>query len=129
MPGERPLLLVDDSPDDLILLRRLLQKANVRTPIVTAENGRAAQKLLQGGFSDPAALPQAVFTDIQMPDVDGLSLVRWARSNRQLDKVKFVLLTSDLAAAESRTAQSVGANACFQKFPPASMLLKFVEKL
>lgn len=125
----RPLLLVDDTHDDLILLRLLLRKAAITNPITAAEDGVIAQRLLQASASDPVLLPALVFTDLQMAGTDGLSLVKWARSRREFDNVKFVILTSALAPADSRAATAAGASGCFEKFPSISILANFVSSV
>lgn len=121
-----PLLLVDDELDDLIVLRRLLLKAGVPNPITTAEDGRIAQRLLHAALTDPSLTPAAVFCDVRLNGVDGLSLVRWARTHRPFDKVKLVLLTGFYDRALTRTATAAGADGCFEKFPSANVLKHFI---
>jgi sigma-B regulation protein RsbU (phosphoserine phosphatase) len=65
------ILVVDDDA----VIRQVLVAALKRgkyTNVVTANDGLAAQKLLPGGGFD------LVITDISMPGLDGLALMRWA---------------------------------------------------
>jgi CheY-like chemotaxis protein len=121
-----PIVIVDDSPDDVILLRHLLRKAAVGNPIATASDGAAAQRLLQAALAHRGLMPGVVFSDMRMRPIDGLALVRWARSQRPFDRVQFVLLTGLFDRAQARAANAVGANGCFEKFPSANVLARYV---
>jgi len=67
------ILVVDDSPDTLELLQRHLESKGYR--VLTAPGAVEAIKILE---TVPADL---VITDLKMPDVDGLTLVRHIHEN------------------------------------------------
>ncbi len=62
------VLIAEDSPDQALLIRTLLEKAG--THVRVAPNGREALAAID---ADP---PELVITDLQMPEMDGLELVR-----------------------------------------------------
>lgn len=64
------VLLVDDSPIVLVLLKRMLATAPDMEVIGTAENGQVALDLI------PQLKPDVVCTDLNMPVMDGLELTR-----------------------------------------------------
>jgi serine phosphatase RsbU (regulator of sigma subunit) len=68
-------LVVDDDRVTRLLVRRALEGFGC-APVLEAENGRAAQEIL--GRHPEIDL---VLTDILMPEVDGLELLRWGREN------------------------------------------------
>src|SRR5205809_8126465 len=79
------VLIVDDEPGLLEIYGDLLEKAGYQ--VETAGDGRAALKrLLSGQFN-------LVLSDISMPDMDGLHLLRAVREH-DLD-VPIVLMTGD----------------------------------
>jgi CheY-like chemotaxis protein len=68
----RRILVVDDDPDIRQLARRILMRAGYE--VGAAENGLHAMALLAGGAYD------AVVTDMVMPDMDGIELLKAMRA-------------------------------------------------
>lgn len=95
------LLIVDDVPFMLISLQKLLERHAY--DVVTAEEGAEALKLLSSDVSI-----DAVITDLDMPDMNGIELFHKARTIERygdggvLPPVPFVLLT---AVEKTGTAQ------------------------
>ncbi|MGE0756302.1 MAG: response regulator [Pirellulaceae bacterium] len=67
-PTRATVLVVDDSPFDRLLVERILAGENI-TPVF-AENGEEALQFIA------KQAPDVVLTDLQMPTMDGLTLVR-----------------------------------------------------
>jgi DNA-binding NtrC family response regulator len=84
------ILIVDDEPDMVENCARILGRAGCEC--VTATSGRRALELLDGGHVD------LVLTDLQMPEVDGLALLRHAR---ELDPARPVIMITGFATIES----------------------------
>lgn len=70
------ILIVDDSAVDRLLIQRLLERAEKGWQIRSVADAAAAMELIQ---SEPI---DAVVTDLQMPRIDGLALVRWIKQQR-----------------------------------------------
>jgi two-component system response regulator HydG len=71
--GKEHILVVDDSPDTLEVLQRNLESKVYR--VFTAPGAVEAIKILESTAMD------LVITDLKMPNVDGLSLVRHIQEN------------------------------------------------
>jgi two-component system response regulator HydG len=71
--GKEHILVVDDSPDTLEVLQRNLESKGYR--VFTAPGAVEAIKILESTAMD------LVITDLKMPNVDGLSLVRHIQEN------------------------------------------------
>ena len=67
------ILVVDDSPDTLEVLKRNLESAGYH--VHTAPGAVKAIKIIESSHVD------LVITDLKMPEVDGLSLVRHIQEN------------------------------------------------
>ena len=81
-----PVLIVDDEPHILDLLRAVLEDEGLT--VITASNGAAALYLIQ---RSPVAL---VLTDFMMPFVSGIDLARQLHSNPQTATVPLVLMSA-----------------------------------
>ena len=79
-------LAVDDEPLNLKLLKSLLEPVDLE--LVTALDGFEAQKLMQQQTFD------LLLFDIMMPEIDGLTLTRWARQDPLHKDVPILILTS-----------------------------------
>src|SRR5207237_3949814 len=87
----QPLLLVDDSPPNLLAYRAVLEP--LRYEIVTATSGSEAVRLL-GGRQFALLL-----IDVRMPDIDGFETVELLRARlRRETPVIFVTCAADQAA-------------------------------
>lgn len=70
------ILIVDDAAMDRLLIQRLLERAEQNWLIRSVADAAAAMELIEREPID------AVVTDLQMPQIDGLSLVRWIKQYR-----------------------------------------------
>jgi CheY-like chemotaxis protein len=59
--------------------------------------------------------PELILTDIMMPDVDGLSLLRQVRSDPALAKIPAVVLTARCEPEQLRAALEAGADGYLKK--------------
>lgn len=65
------LLIVDDEPSFLILLKRIFQKSGYR--ILTSENGQGAKNIIENEGCD------LVITDKNLPDLSGMEILKIAK--------------------------------------------------
>jgi CheY-like chemotaxis protein len=85
------ILLVEDDEIDVKALNRAFEKLKIANPVVVARDGAEAWEMLQ-----TLARPFLVITDINMPRLNGIELLRKIRQSEQLrDSIVFVLTTSN----------------------------------
>lgn len=111
MSAVRPILLVEDNPDDERLTRRALRRGNLANPVVVAHNGEEA---LQRVFS-PEPLPCVVLLDLKLPKVDGLEVLRQIRNSDRTRLLPVVMLTSSSEDRDIIESYSLGANSYVRK--------------
>jgi PAS domain S-box-containing protein len=99
-------LLVDDDPLVLTALKRLLRK---RFQVLTAEGGRQAMALLA---SEPV---DAVVTDLNMPDVNGLDLYRHIALHHPALKGHVVFCTGGNLSADIKAFLAGENLTCLEK--------------
>ena len=80
------ILIVDDTPDSLELLRRLLKEFGYR--VRPAANGRHALK------SVAARLPDLILLDVKMPGMDGYEVCRRLKSKEHSRNVPVIFISA-----------------------------------
>jgi CheY-like chemotaxis protein len=91
------ILLVEDDEVDARAFRRAIEAERVGNPVVRAKDGAEAWEILKGRHGDvPLSRPYIVITDINMPRMSGIELVRRLRDDPATrDSIVFVLTTSN----------------------------------
>jgi CheY-like chemotaxis protein len=116
------ILLVEDSPDDVLFMQRALTKTgfNIEHLKVVSDGGEAI-KYLQGlaPYSDRKAFPfpNVIFTDLKMPQVNGFDLLHWLKMNPVYQVIPTVVMSSSDDQFDVKRAFFEGAN-CYFKKPP-----------
>lgn len=123
----RPILQVEDDPNDVFLLQHAMNKAGVANPIQVATDGQQAIDYLQGAgqFADREKfpLPCLVLLDLKLPHVMGLNVLKWIRQQPGAALV-VIMLTASGEDKDIAAAYRLGANAFLTKPSKAS---KFEE--
>jgi CheY-like chemotaxis protein len=113
------VLLVDDDPDDLLLVTRAFHRAGLTHKIVSARGGMEGMAYLAGNapYEDRTRypLPNLVLLDIKMPVVDGFELLRWIRLQKELAGLCVVMLTSSDEIRDVNRAYQLGATSFLVK--------------
>ncbi len=125
----RPVIVVDDDTDDLTAVRRSLMKAGLANPLVAFQDSLEVQKYLvsSADSAKPETLPLVVFTDLRMPNLTGPELVTWARADRRLAPVRFVVLSFSREASDQAASKAAGADEYLVKFPEPDVLSRIVS--
>jgi len=99
------ILLVEDSPDDLELMRLAIRSTGLAAEVVCARDGVKALEALQTG-----ELPAVVLLDLRMPRFDGFQVLERMRASDRLRYVPVVVLSSTDEPGDIRRAYEAGAN-------------------
>lgn len=121
-PAAEPVtvLVADDSPVDRRLTGRILeQDPTIR--VIYAANGAEALGLIA------AACPAAVVTDLQMPEMDGLALVRAVRD--RYPSVPVILMTGKGSEEIAIEALRIGASSYVPKRNLAGVLIPVLDQV
>jgi CheY-like chemotaxis protein len=91
------ILLVEDNPQDEMLIMRALRRAKVGNPVEVARDGQQALDWLfkAGEFAGRPGvdLPVVVVLDINLPRVSGLEVLERIRANPSTHVLPVVMLT------------------------------------
>jgi CheY-like chemotaxis protein len=110
----RPILLVEDSQDDIELITAALEEQNLRNPIDVVRDGEQALDYLhrRGAHSaDRRPMPSLVLLDLKLPKVDGLEVLEDIRSDERLRHIPVVVLTSSREDRDLLKSYELGTNA------------------
>lgn len=106
--NKNTILVVDDSINVRRFLALSLEKAGYR--VEEAIDGQDAIEKLFSGLH-----VEAVISDVDMPRLDGYSLLAQVKSISNLNQIPFVMLTSRQGQRERQLAMNLGAAAYFSK--------------
>src|SRR5439155_15026506 len=112
------VLVVDDSALDRYLAGALLEE-HAGMSVVYAEDGRQALAIIQ------QSAPDAVLTDMQMPEMNGLELVEAVR--RDFPAIPVILMTAHGSEEIAVEALQKGASSYVPKRTPARDLAEGSE--
>jgi CheY-like chemotaxis protein len=112
MAMQRRILLAEDDPHDVELIRQGLRVAGIAPADVdVAPDGQAALDKLLACVAALDSLPVLVVLDLKMPRMNGLDVLSEMRAVEALAKIPVVMLTSSREASDVETAYRLGANA------------------
>jgi CheY-like chemotaxis protein len=118
-PARKAILVVEDNEDDVFLLRRGFQKANLDPVLHIVPDGQAAIEYLRAQLATsaraPQFLPALTLLDLQLPYFTGLQVLRWIRGEQVFSRMPVVVFTSSSNAADIESAYQIGANAYLVK--------------
>lgn len=115
----KPILLVEDTPDDAELTVMSLKHSGLLNEVVLVEDGLEALDYLfgEGRFAgrDPNNTPALVLLDIKMPRLDGIEVLQRLRADRRTRVLPVVMLTTSTEDVDLVRAYESGANAYVRK--------------
>jgi CheY-like chemotaxis protein len=113
------ILVVEDNPDDVLLIRRAFVRAGVTNPCRILNTGEEAIDYLNGAgrFSDRDRYPRPalVLLDLRLPGKDGFEVLRWIRAKDQYKDIRIVVATASDEIREANRAYQLGANSFLVK--------------
>ena len=112
----KTVLVVDDSPTMRQMVAFTLTSAGYQ--VVEAGNGKEAVGKVNGG-----AKPDLVVTDLNMPEMDGITLIKESRKMPALKFTPSLMLTTEASDDKKKAGQAAGATGWIVKpFNPEQMM-------
>lgn len=122
LPKKKRVLVVDDDPELLQLVRVLLGRINAEA--VTTDNAKTAAALLRSGPP-----PDLVILDIMLPEVSGIEFLRQIRADDTYDNLPVVVLSALIDPERIRVALDAGADRYLTKPYIANNLVTVVQEV
>ena len=116
----KPLMIVEDNPDDIFFIKRAFLRLNVGNPLLLLRDGEQAIEYLSGAgdFNDRGKYPIPIFMllDLKLPRVSGFEVLRWLRSREsEISLIPVIVLTSSSNPSDINKAYRFGANSYITK--------------
>ncbi len=115
------LLIIDDSAALADSLASILQMEDYEVSIVS--NGAKALSFIEN------RTPDLILTDLVMPELSGIELIRILRSRPAYQKLPIIALSADARDGRSKEGLAAGADYFFTKPFDENILLETIEKL
>jgi CheY-like chemotaxis protein len=127
------ILVVEDNPDDMLILEHALRKAGIGPPMHVCRDGLDAIDYLDGKgiFKDRKAFPfpRLMITDIKMPRCSGFELLEWLRAHPSRPVVPIVILSTSDQEIDVARAYRLGANSYFKKPGDVGHLVAILKQI
>jgi DNA-binding response OmpR family regulator len=120
LQNKKKILIVDDNAYIRDILSRLLELENFK--VVTAEDGRSGIEASEGES------PDLIITDIEMPKLDGVGMIKALRSKSQFNRIPILAITAYGHWAEARAIEA-GADRAMVKPIEPDMLVECIGEL
>jgi len=134
VPDKSVILLAEDRPDDVLLIRRAFESGRIFNPLFVVNDGEEAIAYLKGEGvyhnRDEYPLPDLMLLDLKMPRLDGFEVLRWIRQQPSFSRLLVIVLTSSDQLRDVNLAYQLGANSFlvkpqdFKRFVDACFILK-----
>ncbi|MBK9662364.1 MAG: response regulator [Nitrosomonas sp.] len=109
-----PILLVEDNPLDVDLTLRAFQRRKLVNPILVARDGEEALAWVPR-WEAGEIQPVVILLDLNMPRIDGLTVLRTLKAHPVLRRIPIVILTTSNEDRDIQTAYDLGVNSYIVK--------------
>lgn len=131
--AQSDILLVEDDPNDVLLIRRAFSRAKLLSSLHIVNDGDSAIDYLAGanqyGDRDLYPLPALILLDLKLPRRSGLEVLEWLKQQPELRRLPVVVLTSSRENIDVNRAYDLNANSYLVKPVAPDSLLEMVKML
>ena len=117
--GKLDILLVEDNQDDMDLALHALKREKLANNIFVVRDGEEALDFLfcRGAFTHRSFdhPPKLVLLDLKLPTVDGMEVLKQAKSDPRTKIIPVVIMTSSKEERDLVAGYNLGANSYIQK--------------
>ena len=113
------VLLVEDTEEHAVLMRRALEKGRLKPRLSWIKDGQAALDFLhnRGAYADRKANPRPdiILLDLKLPKVSGLEILKHIKDDEKLRDIPVVILTASDEGKDIIRSYQGGAVSYFTK--------------
>ncbi|MGH9633004.1 MAG: response regulator [Bryobacteraceae bacterium] len=109
------ILLVEDNPADVTLVREALEEHRVDCNLVVLRDGEEAVEFIEQVDEGDAACPQLVILDLNLPKKTGREVLERMRTSPVCGRVPVAILSSSDAARDKEVTARLGVSRYIRK--------------
>jgi chemotaxis family two-component system response regulator Rcp1 len=109
------VLLVEDNPADVVLLRQALADGDLAVELVVAPDGEAAVRAMAESVGEAGRHLDLVLLDLSLPRKSGIEVLAEVKSDPVLRRTPVIVLSGSAAERDVRDAYDRHANAYMRK--------------
>jgi CheY-like chemotaxis protein len=110
------ILLAEDNPGDVFLVRRALEKHGLKVELVVVEDGQAALRYVERVDADESMFPPGLaLLDLNLPRATGNRVLTRIRQSHRCSRIPIIIVTSSDSPLDRAAAAQLGATDYFQK--------------
>lgn len=115
-PRKINILMVEDTNEHAVMMRRALEKGKLETQLFVVVDGQAALDFLynQGVYAE-SPRPDIIFLDLKLPRISGLEVLKQIKSEKKLRDIPVVILTVSDEGKDIIRSYKEGAESYFTK--------------
>jgi len=118
-----PVLMAEDNEHDILATKRAWKKNHIHNTLYIVKDGEECMDFLlqrgkygkQGKDKDTIPKPGILLLDIKMPRMDGLTVLKHIRENKDLHRLPVIILTTSKTEEDRLKSYDLGANAYIVK--------------
>lgn len=122
------VLLVEDQPDDVVMIREAFEQSLTPIQLYVVSNGEQAMKFVRRTDAD-ALRPSLILLDLELPIRDGLEVLAELKGAREFTSIPIVVLTQSRDPNDVERCYSLHANAYIVKPPDFDGYLNMIQQL
>ena len=123
------VLLVDDNPGDVRLLREAFREGRSDVRLTVAEDGEEALALLHRITRSNTARPDLILLDLNLPGLSGREVLAEIKTDAKLRRIPVIVLTSSRREQDVLASYDLHANGCITKPVDLERLLEVVRSI
>jgi CheY-like chemotaxis protein len=131
MDDQFPILIAEDDENDAIILERALRKVGFKNPFHFCRDGTDVISYLRAeppyDNRDAFPFPRMLMTDLKMPKMGGLEVLKWLYHHPECNLIPKVVLSASKQQSDVQEAYKWGANSYLVKPPGYEVLTRMLQ--